>query len=136
VTSFHHFRPEQAVSILRGAYDLGFPIAIFEFTDRRLLRTLLVGPMTVLFVLILVPKIFKLHSWRGAVWSLPAALALAWDGFVSCLRSYTLNELASITETLGGYCWRNGIIDSKVPGIQLTYLAGSAKPISAQSGNQ
>ena len=112
VESFHHFTPEQAVSILRGAYDRGFPIAIFELTDRRLLRTLSVGPLCVLHMLTLLPNILKVHSWRGALWFLPATFALAWDGFVSCLRSYTSGELASMTWTLSdGYRWQMGTSD-------------------------
>ena len=126
VTSFHHFRPEQAARILRGAYEHGLPVAIFEFTDRRLVRTLTIAPFSLLFMLILLPKILKIYSWRGALWFLPVAFALAWDGFVSCLRSYTLREFALMTQTLGKYSWRDGIIKTKTPSIRLTYLTGAA----------
>lgn len=136
VTSFHHFRPEQALRILRGAHENGLPIAIFEFTDRGLVRTLTSGPFSLLFMLVILPRILKRYSWRGALWFIPAAIALAWDGFVSCLRSYTLCELASMTQTLGGYNWRYEIIKTKTPSIRLTYLTGAAAPISALSADQ
>lgn len=137
VVSFHHFRPEQAVPILRAAYEGGFPIAIFELTDRGLLRTLTVGPLVVLQMLILLPRILKAHSWRGALWFLPATFALAWDGFVSCLRSYTLRELKLMTRTFSdGYHWRRGILPTAIPGIRITYLAGAARPMSAQPANR
>jgi hypothetical protein len=132
VEAFHHFRPEQAMRILRGAYDGGSPIAVFELTDRRLLRTLSVGLLCVLHMLILLPDILKIYSWRGALWFLPATFALAWDGFVSCLRSYTLSELASMTRTLNdGYRWQMGTLATAIPGEQITYLTGAARPMSA-----
>lgn len=127
VMSFHHFRPEQALRILQGAYDRRLPIAIFEFTDRRLVRTLLIGPLCVLQMLTLLPKILKEYSWRGAVGFLPATVAYAWDGFVSCLRSYTLREFGSMTRPLSdGYRWRMGNSRTAIPGVRLTYLLGAA----------
>jgi hypothetical protein len=133
VESFHHFRPEQAQCILQGAYERGVPIAVFETTDRRLLRTLSVGPLCVLLMLTLLTKILREHSWRGALWFLPATFAFAWDGFVSCLRSYTLRELASMTRALSdGYHWSMGFLPSPIPGLHTTYLTGAAWPMSAR----
>ena len=127
VTSFHHFRPELAARILREAYERRLPIAIFEVTDRRLVRTLSIGPLGFLYMLGLLPASIKAHSWRAVLWVLPAAVAFAWDGFVSCLRSYTVNELESMTLSLSdGYRWRMGDVATPVPGVRITYLTGSA----------
>ena len=127
VTSFHHFRPEQAARLLREAYEHRIPIAIFELTDRRLLQTLTIGPLSFLAMLTHLPSTIKLHSWRAALWLLPAAFAFAWDGFTSCLRSYTLSELESMTRTLtDGYRWRMSYIPTPLPGVRITYLTGAA----------
>ena len=127
VTSFHHFRPAQAARVLREAYECRLPIAIFEVTDRRLLRTLSIGPLSFLFMIRLLPAAIRVHSWRAALYVLPAAVAFAWDGFVSCLRSYTHVELESMTQALSdGYHWQMGDVQTPLPGIRISYLAGSA----------
>jgi hypothetical protein len=125
VTSFHHFRPEHAAQLLKNAYDERSPIAIFELTDRRFLRTLLVMPLGILSMLMEAPGIFKLHSWRGLLWLLPAAFAYGFDGLVSCFRSYTLSEWKTMTQPMNdGYSWRMGVIATAIPGIRITYLLG------------
>jgi hypothetical protein len=127
VTSFHHFRPEQAARLLRDAYEQRIPIAIFELTDRRFLKTLSMFPLGFLTMLIHLPAAIKIHSWRALLWLFPAAFAFGWDGFMSCLRTYTVSELDSMTRTLGeGYRWRMGIIPTPLPGVRITYLTGAA----------
>lgn len=128
VRFFHHFRPEQAERILREAYDRPIPIVVFEITSRRLLQILLIGPLSVLAMFLLLPKILRAYSWRGALWFLPATFTYTWDGFVSCLRSYTLRELESMTRTLSDrYHWRIGFLPTKIPGTRITYLTGAAQ---------
>jgi len=126
VVSFHHFPPELALRLLRDAHNTRAPIAIFEITDRRLVRTLLIWPLGIVSMLVEAPAIFRTYSWRGLAWLPLAAILYGFDGLVSCLRSYTLGELASMTQTLDrDYRWRMGIIPTAVPGIRFTYLLGS-----------
>ena len=109
-------------------YDRRIPIVVFEITSRRLLQILLIGPLSVLAMFLLLPKILRAYSWRGALWFLPATFTYTWDGFVSCLRSYTLRELESMTRTLSDrYHWRIGFLPTKIPGTRITYLTGAAQ---------
>jgi hypothetical protein len=126
VTCFHHLTPEQASQFLQDAHDERAPIAIFEITDRRFVRTLLVWPLGLVSMLLESPAIFKTYSWRGILWLPLAAILYGFDGLVSCLRSYTVSELTSMTQTLNKeYRWRVGVIPTDLPGIRFTYLLGS-----------
>jgi CheY-like chemotaxis protein len=127
VTSFHHFRPDQAARILRHAYQHD-PVAIIELTERRPLLTIAMLPLGFLVMIFRLPDLAKISSWGTALfWVVPAAFAFAWDGFVSCLRSYTLKELELMTRPLSdGYHWRMGVVPTDTPGMRVTYLIGSA----------
>lgn len=127
VRSLHHFKPEQVMTFLREAHQHRIPIVVFESTDRRLVRTLMQWPMSILWMLLLLPRIVGVFSWRGMLWVLPATFALTWDAFISCLRSYTLPELASMTETLNGYRWSMGFLPTAIPGARIAYLTGAPK---------
>ena len=51
----------------------------------------------------------------------------SWDGMVSCLRTYTPDDLRQITADLGGdYCWEVGQIDARhqFGPYKITYVIG------------
>jgi hypothetical protein len=126
--AFHHFRPDDAVAVLRDAARAGQPIGIFEIPERTL-RTLL--PMlflTPLLVLLATPFIRPFTGsrllWTYVVPLVP--LTCWWDGIVSQLRAYTPAELERLANAAGaeGYYWRAGKVPiSPAPGF-LTYLLG------------
>jgi hypothetical protein len=125
--AFHHFPPARAREILKDAHDKRQPIAIFEITDRSFVRTITNFPGSFLLMLAAIPVMRP----RKPVWwifgYLPPLLpaAFAWDGLVSCLRSYSLAEFAELTTDLDqGYVWRSGIL--KIPNhpLRLTYFVG------------
>jgi hypothetical protein len=126
--SFHHFRPEQAKSILRDAVDNGQGIAVFEATERR---PLVVAAMflTPLVVLLVTPMI-RPFSWSRLFWTylVPAVPFLVlFDGVVSCLRTYTPDELRELTSGLseGGYTWEAGQAPIPKAPVAMTYLVGA-----------
>ncbi|MBW2280013.1 MAG: class I SAM-dependent methyltransferase [Deltaproteobacteria bacterium] len=111
--ALHHFRPADARAILADAAEHGQPIAIFEGTERRvsgLLAMIFLVPLMTLAVMPFV-RPFRLSH---LVWTylIPAApLVIGFDGFISCLRTYTSEELEELTAGLGGddYVWEIGV---------------------------
>lgn len=127
--SFHHFRLEQARSILRSAVESRSGIGIFEATKRspQALAFMLIVPLAVLLV---TPTIrpFSLARlfWTYLIPLIP--LVVGFDGFVSCLRTYSVTELKAFTDELpdDGYVWEIG--EAKAgKGLPVTYLIGYPK---------
>ena len=126
-SGFHHFRPIEAVAVLRDAVHCREGIVVFEFTERKPLPMLVVMAASV-FMPLFVPFL-RPFRWPRLLWTylIPLAPAVTLcDSFVSCLRTYSAQELRELTEgeALKGYTWETGKI--KVPHcpISVTYLLG------------
>ena len=125
--SFHHFRPQAAQGILRDAFEQQCPICIFEGTSRTgaaIASSLLIP----LFVLLLTPLVRPL-SWVQILFTyfvpiLP--LLIFWDGFVSQLRTYSVQELEEFTRHLQSpaYRWEAGLIEIPRMPTGVPYLIG------------
>jgi hypothetical protein len=111
-TSFHHFSPHNAAAILKNAVQANQGIGIFEMTERRLsviLRVLITTPLIAIF---LIPfcRPFRLGYlfWTYIVPIIP--LLIAFDGTISCFRTYTVEELGDMINQLRapGYEWNIG----------------------------
>jgi hypothetical protein len=126
-TSFHHFSPDEAQTILQDAVDAGQSIGIFEVTRR--------DPLTIFFMFAWVMLLFVCTPWiRPFRWSrllwtfvipiIPAVLLF--DGIVSCLRTYRPQELRAITEKLSAskYHWEAGEHSAAHGNMPITYLIG------------
>ncbi len=129
-TAFHHFRPEAARAILLDAVRQGQGIGVFEVTQR--------SPQALLLMLLSVPFAMPilpfLPPWRPArLLLIPLAPAMAvlalWDGLISCVRTYSPNELRALVASLpeSGYDWEIGTLRywsgwSLTP---ITYLIGT-----------
>jgi hypothetical protein len=139
-TALHHFKPANAQTLLADAARKGQPIAVFEpleRTPRMLLLMFLYGTWQ---SFVLTPAVGPLTLRRFLLtYVLPIAPAImAWDGFVSVLRSYTPDELRALTEGIGisGYQWEAGRFD--VPGpfgilMPTIYLLGGPADDAPQS---
>ena len=126
-SAFHHFRPEQARAILAGAFNQRQGIAVFEAGQRNL-KMLLSMFLVPLAVWVLTPFI-RPFRWSRLLWTyLIAAVPFinAFDGFVSCLRFYSVEELRSLTVgfTSSDYTWSAGTVDGKRVPMPVTYLIG------------
>ena len=126
-TGFHHFRPEDGQKIIADAVRKGEGIAIFEFTHRSflpMLFTLFMSPIGTL----LVAPFAKPFRWSRVLltYVVPVLpLCAMWDGFVSCLRTYSTDELQALVESLpeNDYRWEIGEVADRT--VQpLTYLMG------------
>ena len=126
--AFHHFRPSDAVAVLRDAAQAGQPIGVFEVPDRRLSTLLSLLLLTPLVVGVATPFI-RPFRWRRLLWTylVPLVpLTCWWDGVVSQLRAYNVAELEELAGEVGvaGFTWKVGQVPIKsVPG-RLTYLLG------------
>lgn len=125
-TSFHHFSPEEARAAVEDAVENRQGIGIFEYTERSF-RWAVPVCLIPLFVWFCTPFIHPFR-WRRLLWTylLPVVPAVAmWDGFVSCLRTYSLEELRDLVEGTAGepYRWTVGHVGSRWPS-RVTYAVG------------
>ena len=99
--SFHHFTPEDAQQILQNAVDQGSPIGIFEAQERNLL-TLIQFAFSPINVLLSTPFI-RPFKWGRLLFTylIPIVpLFVLWDGLVSVLRTYSVEEMKAMTSRL------------------------------------
>jgi hypothetical protein len=126
-TSFHHFPPEEARSILQNAVDANQSIGIFEITRRAPSTIALMFPWALMpFVLTPWMRPFR---WSRLFWTylLPVVpLVLLFDGVVSCLRTHRPRELREIVAKLTAteYQWEIGEHARAAAQMPITYLIG------------
>lgn len=127
--SLHHFKPNDALAILQNAVDSGNPIAIFEAQERSIpsLLGMIFSPISVL----LTTPFIRPFKWGRLLFTylIPIVpLFVLWDGLVSCLRTYSVDEMKALVDKLGNrdsYYWEIERIKSG-PGVIL-YLLGTKK---------
>lgn len=125
--SFHHFRPTDARAVLRDATNAAVPIGIFEIPERALL-VILATLLTPLSVALTAPFI-RPFRWQRLFWTyvLPLVpLTCLWDGIVSQLRAYTVEELGNLARDLAPdtYVWQSGQERVRSTPGHVTYLLG------------
>ncbi len=127
--SLHHFKPTDAKRILQNAIDHGSPIATFEAQERSVpsLLAMFFSPIT---VLITTPFIRPFNIMRLIfTYLIPLVpLFVWWDGLVSSLRTYSVEEMKMLVAELNNsesYQWEIDKVRSG-PGIIL-YLFGTKK---------
>ena len=138
-SSFHHFGTHEAQEILADAVTSRSGIAIFEVA-RRSPRTMLVLCFTPFLVLLITP-FMRPFRWSRLFWTylVPVVPFVIWyDGWVSCLRAYHLDELQEMIAPLHGtdsnpdhpeassYRWELGEERSGI--LPVTYLIGYPEP--------
>lgn len=125
-TALHHFPPTSAHTILADAVRARQGIAVFEVTNRTLLA--LLGSLFFPLLVLLFTPFVRPFRWSRVFWTylLPVLPLAAWiDATVSCLRTYTLEELRDLVEDLQeGYEWEIGTVRSAPLPSRVTYLVG------------
>jgi hypothetical protein len=128
---FHHFKPEQARSILQDAIEKKVAIGIFEATLKPpfgALLLLLAPPTTLISYLLITPFItprtLSRFLWIYLIPIVP--LATCWDGVISLLRVYSVQDLKELTEPFqsNDYTWEIGQASTGTPLFVFTYLVG------------
>lgn len=121
---FHHLKPADARAVLHAAAAARQPIAIFEVSERSL-RTLPVL-LTPLFVWLATP-FMRPFLWRRLLFTYPiplVPLTCLWDGIVSQLRAYTVDELRGLVQGSAAMRWEAGQVAIAKGRGRLTFLIG------------
>lgn len=128
---FHHFRPAQAQSILRDAFEKKVAIGLFEASLKPPFGflLLLLSPLITLLTYLLITPMLKPRRLSRFVWTylLPIVpLATCWDGVISLLRVYSVPDLLELTAPLQSddYIWEMGQASTGTPIFEFTYLVG------------
>ncbi|WP_040400301.1 DUF2798 domain-containing protein [Cecembia lonarensis] len=128
VSGMHHMRPEMARKVLHQAQSSQQPILVFEISDNSAPTFLwwLAIPVAFLISLFVTPFVRPL-TWKQLVFTylVPIVpLFIAWDGAVSNVRTYTLEDMVKLTDGLSDdhYQWEMGKIKGK--GGNKLYLLG------------
>ncbi|PCJ99250.1 MAG: hypothetical protein COA42_24165 [Alteromonadaceae bacterium] len=129
--SFHHFKPDMAKAILQDAVDKNTSIAIFECNERNMFNLLFALPLNILLTFLCTPFVKPLTIsrlfWTYIIPIFP--LVIAWDGWVSNLRTYSPDDLKELVNSIDheNYVWEIGKKSVPVPGGAMTYLLGYPK---------
>jgi hypothetical protein len=108
---FHHLPPESAKKVLRNAVNNGQAIAIFEGTERSIPK--IFGMFLVPFIVLLITPVIRPFRWSRLFMTYLVPLLpmiIFWDGFVSALRSYDIDDMKNFTDDLPGYEWNTEIL--------------------------
>lgn len=133
-SSFHHFDPEAARAMLADAFARREGIGVFEGARRDGWTMIAVAAVPILgFRAALTARPFR---WGRVFWScvVPVVPAVLWvDGMLSCLRSYSLDDLRELTAGLQApdYEWQIG--DEGGGPVPIRYLIGSGKRIAGRN---
>lgn len=124
--SLHHFKPEDAKKILQNAIDSNRSIAIFEAQERSLasIIAMLFSPLSVFFTTPFI-RPFKLGRIIFTYLIPIVPLFVLWDGLVSALRTYSVEEMNELVKSLNRkeeYNWEINKIKSGL-GVVLYLLA-------------
>ena len=123
---FHHLSPEDARAVLHAAAAARQPIAIFELSERT--WTNLLGVLGTPIGVWIATPFMRPFLWRRLFWSyvIPAVpFTCLWDGIVSQLRAYTIDELRALCEGSAPMRWDAGQIPIAKGRGHLTYLTGT-----------
>lgn len=129
--AFHHLRPELARKVLADAVAQRRPIGVFEVVSRELpmLFGLLFSPISVMLTLPLW-RPFR-WPWLLLTYLLPLMqIFILWDGIVSWLRIYSVEELKELVATIDApdWVWDIGTVKFGDAPLHGTYLVGYPKP--------
>jgi hypothetical protein len=124
-SSFHHFDPVSARAMLADAFRRREGIAVFEGARRSWLTLALVAGVPLIAVRCAVTA--RPVHWKRIVFTclLPVVPAVLWvDGVLSCLRSYSIDDLRELTGDLTApdYQWEIG--EARGGRVPIRYLLG------------
>ena len=134
-SSFHHFPPSQAKTVIHDAVRNRQGIAIFEFTHRSFLAIMLY--CFIPFIVMAFAPFIRPFRWSRLflTYLIPVLPWLTWfDGTVSCFRTYSPSELRGMVREHEheGYVWQIGEVSNGPSPFPVTYLIGY--PERAQAG--
>jgi hypothetical protein len=126
-SSFHHFDPPAARAMLADAFRRREGIGVFEGARR--------SPLTLALVigvpLLALKSAARARPVRGQrivwTWVIPVVPAVLWaDGVLSCLRSYSLDDLRELTDGLTAPDYRWEVGEARGGRVPIRYLIGAS----------
>ena len=125
--SFHHFKREDARSILENAVRDGEAIIIFEPMEKTVLQFFLNTISTLLMAFLITPFIMPFRIDRLIfTYLIPIVpLVTTFDGWISLLRLYSPRMLLELTNGLNEYEWEAGTARHQFGSV--TFMTGRAK---------
>jgi hypothetical protein len=125
--AFHHFPPDVARKVLADAVTRGRPIGVFEVVSREppMLLGLLLNPLVVTLSM----PFWRPFRWQWIVWTWLLPLMqpfILWDGLVSWLRIYGVEELRALVADIDApdWVWDIGTVKLGNAPLHGTYLVG------------
>ncbi len=129
--SFHHLGPTAARAVLANAAETRQPILVAEVVARSLSGVFVATTVP----LVAIPAaVLRGDPVAFALRCTILPLVLLYEGYVSCLRTYSDAELDGLTHGLGDdYSWSRGI--TRVPWlpVQVRWLAGRPDSVERDS---
>lgn len=127
-SAFHHFPPEAATALLRDAVQANSGIGVFEGAGKHWAELLLALTVLPVAQLLLTPffRPFRLSRLVFTYLVPLIPLCTIWDGCVSVLRMYPVDELQALARAAdpdGAFTWQAGR-KRHWWGPQVTYLVG------------
>jgi hypothetical protein len=127
--SLHHFKPKDAQQILQNAVDSNSSIAIFEGQERSFqsIMAMIFSPFTVLLTAPFI-KPFKIGRIIFTYLIPIVPVLILWDGVVSSLRTYSVDEMNALVSNLTNkenFNWEVGRVKSGP--TKILYLLGTKK---------
>jgi len=127
--SFHHFETKDAQQILQNAIDSNSSIAIFEGQERSVpsIIAMILSPISVLLTTPFI-RPFKIGRIIFTYLIPIVPILVLWDGVVSSLRTYSveeMNELISKLNNKESFNWEVGKVKSGP--AKILYLLGTKK---------
>lgn len=127
--SLHHFKPKDAQQILQNAVDSNSSIAIFEGQERSFqsIMAMIFSPFTVLLTAPFI-KPFKIGRIIFTYLIPIVPVLILWDGVVSSLRTYSVDEMNALVSNLNNkenFNWEVGRVKSGP--TKILYLLGTKK---------
>lgn len=124
--AMHHLPPDAARGMLQDAQRAGAPILVVELSERGVLPLTLGTAFIPLFVWLMMPLVRPVRlSWLGLTYLVPLIpWTIAWDGWVSHWRTYSLPDQRELVAPLQaeGWTWEMG--QEKVGPGRATWLWG------------
>jgi hypothetical protein len=135
-SSFHHLNADEARSLLQDSVSRRQAIGIFEAPARHtstLLSLLFIPIAAWLFVPFRRPFRWSRLFWTYLIPIVP--FVLLFDGLISCLRAYSLEELQGMTRGLRGnrYRWEIGEEAGGLLPVRITYVIGCPQEVAVDS---
>lgn len=125
-SGFHHLRPELAFGLLKSAFISRQPIFIGETTQRSLRAIRVYGKVPIYFFG-MTQRIAATPAQRLFTFGVPVLpMMLGWDNVVSCLRTYSPQEIRDLLTGLRAddYRWELGELDNPKIATPYSYIMG------------